>query len=196
MRGSELLWGSASGNGHMVAHAPYSSGEFLQYAVFQDANWDFRTFDFDRDLARADRLDGGLMNNIDPNLSDFFGRGGKLLQYHGWGDPGISPLSSIDYFSSVAKLMGGPAAVQNSYRLFMVPSMGHCWYGDGPTSFDPISAIDQWVEKGTAPDRIIASRWVDGKIDRTRPLCPYPQVAAYKGNGSTDATNNFVCKIR
>ena len=97
---------------------------------------------------------------------------------------------------SVARLMGGPGAVQNSYRLFMVPSMGHCWYGDGPTSFDPISAIDQWVEKGTAPDRIIASRWVDGKIDRTRPLCPYPQVAEYKGTASTDDANNFVCKIR
>ncbi len=74
--------------------------------------------------------------------------------------------------------------------------MAHCWDGDGTTAFDPLDALETWVEKGTAPDRIVASRWVDGKIDRTHPLCPYPQVAEYKGTGSIDVAENFICKAR
>jgi feruloyl esterase len=90
----------------------------------------------------------------------------------------------------------GARAVKNSLRLFMVPGMGHCNGGDGTDSFDMLSAIEKWVEQGKAPDRIEAARVRDGKTDRTRPLCPYPQVASYKGWGSTDDAANFVCSVR
>lgn len=176
-----------------AAQSPYGAGQWLRDAVFQDPKWDYRTFDFDADLTRADRLDNGLMTQS-PNLRDFFRRRGKLLHYHGWSDPGISPMSSVDYYSSVLNSVGD-ANVRNSYRLFMVPGMGHCFGGEGPTTFDPISAIEQWVEHGNPPDRIIASRWTAGKVDRTRPLCPYPQVASYKGTGSTDEAANFTCRM-
>jgi feruloyl esterase len=89
--------------------------------------------------------------------------------------------------------MGGASKVNESYRLFMAPGVSHCGGGDGPDEFDPITALEQWVEKGKPPDRIIASRIRDGKTERTRPLCPYPQVATYKGTGSTDDAANFSC---
>jgi feruloyl esterase len=91
--------------------------------------------------------------------------------------------------------MGGASKVGESYRLFMVPGMAHCSGGDGPNQFDTISALELWVEKGKAPDQIIASRVGDGKTERTRPLCPYPQVATYKGTGSTDDAANFSCSV-
>jgi feruloyl esterase len=94
------------------------------------------------------------------------------------------------------KAVGRANDVPNSYRLFMVPGMGHCFGGDGATVFDPIGAMERWVEEGRAPDRMIASRWTDGKVDRTRPLCPYPQVAEYKGAGTTDDAESFVCRAR
>lgn len=151
------------------------------------------TFDFDSGIARADRLDGGVTNAINPDLRDFFQRGGKLLQYHGWSDAGISPFNSIDYYNSVVRFMGGVDKVEDSYRLFMVPGMDHCAFGEGPNTFDAIGGVEQWVEQGKAPERIIASRLTDGKIDRTRPLCPYPEVAKYNGVGSTDDAANFTC---
>ena len=91
--------------------------------------------------------------------------------------------------------MGGASRVNQSYRLFMVPGMAHCSGGDGPNQFDTIRMLEQWVEKGKAPDQIIASRIRDGKTDRTRPLCPYPQMATYKGSGSTDDAANFACSV-
>jgi len=194
-RGGELLWGNPAANGSMVTQTGYGKGQWFRDAVFQNPKWDYRTFDFDRDLAEADRLDGGMMNDTDPNLRDFFRRGGKLLPYHGWSDPGISPLSSVNYYKSVVDFTRDPK-LEDSYRLFMIPGMGHCWGGDGPTSFGPVRAIEQWMETKTGPDRIVASHWVDGKIDRTRPLRPYPQIAAYKGTGSTDEATNFVCNSR
>jgi len=194
-RGGEVQWGDAAGNGHMVASASYGTGDFFKYIVFQDANWDYRTFDLDRSVEAADQSINGRLFNVDPDLRAFSRRGGKLLQYHGWSDPSIPPVSSVDYYNSVGKLLG-PDEIRNAYRLFMVPGMAHCWGGDGPTTFDPLGALEKWVEVGTAPDRIVASRWVDGKIDQTHPLCPYPQVAAYKGTGSTDVAENFICKVR
>ena len=151
------------------------------------------TFDFDSGVALADRIDDGVTRATDPNLRDFFRRGGKLLQYHGWSDPSISPLSSINYYNSVLDFMGGPANVRDSYRLFMAPGMDHCGGGDGPNTFDSIQAIKEWVEAGKAPEQIVAMRIRDGKTERTRPLCPYPQVATYKGTGSTDDGANFSC---
>ena len=86
-----------------------------------------------------------------------------------------------------------PSKLQSSYRLFMAPGMGHCGGGEGPNTFDMVRALEQWVEDGKAPDRIMASHATNGVVDRTRPLCPYPQVAEYKGTGSTDEATSFVC---
>ena len=195
--GSELGW--SSDLGRMYADpsdiTKTLATAYLRYAVFHDANWDYMTFDFDSGMALADRIDDGLTKATDPNLRDFFHLGGRLLQYHGWSDPSLSPLNSINYYNSVLDFMGGPINARDSYRLFMAPGMDHCGGGDGPNTFDSIHAIEEWVESGKAPDQIIASRIRDGKTERTRPLCPYPQVAAYKGAGSTDDAANFLCSV-
>ena len=179
---------------------------FFKYMVFDDPNWDYRTFrfdasdGFDSDLDYMDAKLGALFNAINPNLTPFKARGGKLIQYHGWSDPDITPLNSINYYESVTKAMaaGGNNALRETtqfYRLFMVPGMQHCAGGPGATTFDMVEALEQWVEKGIAPQRIVAERRVGGKTERTRPLCPYPQEAVYKGTGSTDDAANFSCMI-
>ena len=145
-------------------------------------------------ISRAEDTDNDTMNALDPNLKAFIDRRGRLIQYHGWSDPQISPGNSVQYYRRVLDALGGASRVQDSYRLFMAPGMDHCGGGEGPNTFDMVSALEQWVEKGQAPDRIVASRMREGKIDRTRPLCLYPQVAAFKGTGSTDDAANFVCK--
>jgi feruloyl esterase len=127
-------------------------------------------------------------------LKAFAARGGKMIQYHGWADPQIAPGSSVNYYRSVQELMGGSQQVEGFYRLFMVPGMAHCEGGDGTSTFDMLTALEGWVEKDQAPDQILAARIRGGRVDRTRPLCPYPQVALYKGAGSTDDAANFVCK--
>jgi feruloyl esterase len=195
--GSELGW--SSNVGRMYADPPditkTLATAYLRYAVFQDPEWDYMTFDFGSGMALADRIDDGVTKATDPNLQDFFGSGGRLLQFHGWSDPSISPLNSINYYNSVVDFMGGAANVRDSYRLFMAPGMDHCGGGNGPNTFDSIRAIEEWVEAGKAPDRIIASQIRDGKTERTRPLCPYPQVATYRGTGSTDDAANFSCSV-
>jgi feruloyl esterase len=193
--GSDLGW--SSDVGRMYPDPPditkTLATAYLRYAMLQDPTWDYMKFDFDSGMALADRIDEGLTRATDPNLRDFFQRGGKLLQYHGWSDPSISPLNSINYYNSVLEFMGGPAKVQKSYRLFMAPGMNHCGGGDGPNTFDSIRAIEEWVEAGKAPEAIIASQLKEGKVIRNRPLCPFPQIAAYKGTGSIDDAANFVC---
>jgi len=167
----------------------------FKYLVFKNPNWDFHTLNFDSDVALADKLDNGIITATNPNLKEFFAQGGKLLLYHGWNDGAIAPQNTINYYNSVADAMGGSAKVQDSMRLFMAPGMDHCYGGDGPFDFDTIAALEQWAEKGNAPDQIVAGHLLKGppKPDRTRPLCPYPQVAKYKGSGGTDEASNFVC---
>ena len=114
--------------------------------------------------------------------------------YHGWADPGIPAGNSVEYYTNVVKSMGGESRTSNAIRLFMLPGVGHCQGGDGPGTFDALGTLDRWRDGGVAPDSIPASHSTNGVVDRTRPLCPYPQVARYKGTGDTNLAENFVCK--
>ena len=185
--GSEAGWGlwiaGTDVPQHNLQHLISCAG--LSNFVFDDPNWDWKTFDFDKDVALADKKLGAVLNHTNPDLSGFKQHGGKLLQYHGWNDPAISPLNSVDYFESVQHKMGD---TQSFYRLFMMPGVEHCAGGPGPSQFDRMGTIVDWVEHGKAPDRIIAS-----KPGRTRPLCAYPKIAKYTGSGNTDDGANFVC---
>jgi feruloyl esterase len=190
-----LAYGSELGWATFGAPQPFGIGvQMFQYLVFNDPNWDFKTLNFDEHMALVEKAEAGLINARDPNLSKFTSRGGKLIQYHGWSDPQIPSASSTQYYQSVLEKMGGPSKVMDSYRLFMVPGMNHCGGGDGTATFDMLTALENWVEKKQAPAQIPASHTSDGRVDRTRPLCPFPQVASYKGSGSTDDAASFTCK--
>jgi feruloyl esterase len=164
-----------------------------KYLLHQDNTaWDWRTFDLDADTKAADEK-FGYINAVSPDLSAFKKRGGKLLMYHGWNDQLISPKNSINYYQSVLSKMGGKQ--DDWYRLFMVPGMGHCQGGAGPNQFNIFGALERWKEGGEAPQVVQASHVSNNRVDMTRPLCPYPQVATYKGVGSTNDAANFACKV-
>jgi feruloyl esterase len=164
--GSELVWATLAGGPKPIALAD----DYFKYVVFENPNWDFKTLNFDSDFAKAERRDGGILSATNPDLRPFFSHGGKLIQYHGWTDQQVMPRNSIDYYNSVVKEIGDAAKTGDSYRLFMAPGMGHCGGGEGPNKFDMVGALAQWVEKGKAPDAILASR-NEGNASRTRPLC-------------------------
>ena len=158
--------------------------------MFHDAAWDPRSFDFDKDLSFADHALPQI-DSMDANLTPFKQRHGKLLMYYGWADPVVAPEEGIRYYESVERATPG---AHDFVRLFMVPGMGHCGGGTGPDTFDLLGTLDRWASNGGAPDGIVVSRSTDGKVDRTRPLCPWPQVAKWKGSGSTDDAAQFECK--
>lgn len=184
--GSELQWDVFAGSDEPPIVASY-----FKYLLFKDPAWDFRKLDFDKDVALADKADNGLIGATDPNLKPFIAHGGKLLLYHGWSDGLIAPQNTIHYYNNVMKILGAKA--EGSVRLFMAPGMEHCGNGDGPNRFDAVAALDDWVEHRKPPARIVATHRKAGQIDRTRPLCPYPQVATYSGKGSIDDAANFTC---
>lgn len=243
------LWiTNPDGTGTASYQLAFGAGAF-KYMVFDDPNYDYRSFDFDKDFRLARRkLDpvGGAYN---PRLAGIRSAGKKIIHYHGWADTALTPRGSIDYYRAVAAVLGGARLpngvgavasfieleqlievaklldadrpsngnglpqIADFYRLFMAPGMAHCSGGPGPNSFgqnyalnalspdpqhDVVQAIVDWVENGTAPDRIIATKYNNdvvgaGNVLRTRPLCPYPQVAKYNGSGSTDDAANFSC---
>jgi feruloyl esterase len=189
--GSELGWAVMGGGPE--PYAPIL--EQARYVVYQDPKWDWRTFDFDKDNDRFERPEYLIMNATDPHIEKFVGHGGKLLMYHGWADQNVSPYNTVDYFQRVREALG-PAKADASVRLFMAPGMAHCGGGAGPNTFDKIGVLDRWVEDGKPPASIVASHSAGGKVDRTRPLCPYPQMAVYKGSGSIDDAANFTCGAR
>jgi len=190
-------------------------GRFIQ-EIPAPGVWDYSTFNFDSDMASADAKPVGgavTMNAVDPELGDFrrANRQGKIIQWHGWEDPAISAVSSVDYYNEV--LSANPGA-REFYRLFMAPGMLHCGSGPGPNSFgqslaqatpldhsaqnDILTALERWVENGVPPKRIVAVKYVNDQpaqgVLRTRPLCAYPRVAVYRGSGSTDDAANFDCR--
>ena len=182
--------------------------QFFKNMVFDNPDWQFRTFDLDRDTKAADDKMAPILNSTDPDLSAFRKRGGKLIVYHGWADAAIAPQNAIDYVDSVSAKMGAQD-VDGFLRLYMVPGMQHCGGGSGVTSFgggtpygdrfhDVDAALEAWVEQGLAPSQIVATKYKNAAdpasgVVRTRPLCPYPAVASWKGSGSTDDAANFAC---
>lgn len=167
--------------------------QFFRYEAFRAGNpaYDWRTFNFDKDLAKVADL-AKLHNALNPDLSRFQKRGGKLIVYNGWSDPVVPPIRIVQYYERVETVMG-PARTREFARLFMAPGMNHCGGGPGPNSFDSLAAFDRWVEHGQAPDQIVASHSTNRVVDRTRPLCAYPEVAKWKGTGSIDDAANFQC---
>ncbi|SPE36283.1 conserved exported hypothetical protein [Candidatus Sulfopaludibacter sp. SbA3] len=177
------------------------SSQFFSRMVYENAAWDYRKFDPEREMKAADAKLAGVLNATDPDMKKFKDRGGKLILYHGWSDAAIPPVNAIHYYESVVSKMG--AASSDSFvRLYMVPGMQHCGGGPGPNSFwstnptargdsqhDMEAALEKWVEGGSAPGPIIATHGAE----RTRELCPYPQVAKWNGTGSVDQAGSFSC---
>ena len=175
--------------------------------VFGDPKWDFHGFDPDHDVRVADQKLAPILNATDPDLSKFVAHGGKLILYHGWADQVIQPHTTVDYYQRVRDTIGRQATA-DSVRLFMVPGMLHCFGGPGPNSFGQFAAgagepdtkigaaLQRWVEEGAAPERIVATKRKNdpaNEVVRTRPLCAFPNVAHYRGAGSTDDAASFDC---
>lgn len=184
--GSETTWTMLSQRNPNPADLPMGT---FQYATYQDANWDWHTFDLDRDTTAADEKFGYV--NATSDLNAFKNRGGKLLMYHGWSDTAISPENSINLYTNIVQKTGSKS--DNWIKLYMIPGMGHC-QGGGTDQFNKMGVIERWREANTAPEAIMAAHVTGSNVEMTRPLCPYPQVAVYKGVGSTNDAANFSCK--
>jgi hypothetical protein len=177
---------------------------FFRYMVYDDPAWSGLKANVDEAQRAANERMAEPLNATDPDLSRFTARGGKLILYHGWNDPAISPLNTITYFENVGAKLGS-AQVEKSVRLYMVPGMSHCAGGPGPSAFGQLgiptakgngafSQLQDWVEIGNAPATIVATKYTaDGKVEMTRPLCPYPQIAQYDGHGNPNDSESFSC---
>jgi feruloyl esterase len=184
---------------------------FFKYFVFDDPSWNFLKWNYDKDMAFTDKKLAAEINATNPDLKAFRAHGGKLLLYHGWTDPGASPLETLDYYDDVVAALSGTNAdmpgretrafvqriqsTENFARVFMVPGMDHCGGGPGPNVFNAFGPLVNWVEKGHAPARIVGAHMANGKPAFTRPLCPYPETARYSGKGSTNDAANFACRL-
>jgi feruloyl esterase len=217
-----LPGGELGGNGWQgwITGSSRNSSEGSKYAagyfrnlVYSNPKWDIASFDLDRDLKAAQEKTGQQLDAVNPDLTAFSARGGKLILYHGWNDPAISALGTVDYYNQVLQAMGQPETA-SFVRLFMVPGMQHCGGGPGPASFgqfgpsfnpaldDPAHnitfALENWVEKGTAPEQVIARGNTDatgaGKGEPfSQPICAYPKAAEYKGSGDRKDAASYAC---
>jgi len=187
--GSETAWSPALNINY--------ADQFLRFMAFADnppAAYSYRDFNFETDIPALEEYAAvydPVPPHEDPDMSAFHARGGKLIVYHGWADPTVSPLTSIDFHAEVAGKFGGAGGISDWYRLFMVPGMLHCRGGDVPDQFDMLSSMVDWVEKGQAPDVIIATQLDGQTIVRTRPLYPYPSVARYSQTGDVNDAANW-----
>ncbi|MFT3720721.1 tannase/feruloyl esterase family alpha/beta hydrolase [Pseudorhodoferax sp.] len=200
--GSEAGWGGYWGGAEPVR------ADYWRLWVFQNPQWNWWTFDYDRDLAYADAKVSPLVDQTSTDLAAFKAAGGKAIVFQGWQDAVVNPVDTIAYYERLRAAQGGQAAADAFFRLFLVPGMGHCSGGAGATTFgnsggqapnasaanDLLMALDRWVEQGAAPDSIVAARVAGGTVERTRPLCAYPKKAVYKGSGSTDDAASFSCQ--
>lgn len=180
------------GLGRMEAFAD----TFFKYFAFRkdDPDYDWRRLDFDKDLDKMDHV-RSMLDAVETDMSTFKRRGGKIVSYHGWADGGPPAAFSAKYYKDVLAKMG-EKETKEFYRLFMVPGMFHCDDGFGPSRFDPMTALINWVEAGVAPDSIHAEQVRDGQVVRSRPLCPYPLISKYKGSGDMNVARNFSCASR
>ena len=185
-RGGENAWTRMSNpNPFPISQSTY------QYALHEDPAWDWRTFNLNREVADADEKLGPI-DAVNPDLSAFRDRGGKLLMYHGWADQLISAENSINYRANVEAKLGGNQ--DNWFRFYMVPGMQHCRGGEGPNQFNVMGALERWKELSEPLAQILATHVTNSVVDRTRLLCPYPQMAVYSGLGSINDAANFSCK--
>lgn len=178
--------------------------QFFGAMVYGDANWDYHTFDFDKDVAKADATLGPVINSDSPDLHEFADRGGKLILFQGWDDAAVTPWGTLAYYHKVEKTMT-PAKAHDFVRLFMVPGMMHCGGGPGAGSFDTVAAMEQWKEHGTAPETMIGSHFDDPlavlaglptkPASATRTLCAYPKISQWTGKGSATAAENYACVL-
>jgi pimeloyl-ACP methyl ester carboxylesterase len=197
--GSEYQWPAwVSGRD---ASGPIMGRQFFGYLVHSNPKWDVAAFDIDRDYGLARKQVGPAVDAVDPDLRPFLRRGGKLLMYHGWDDAAIPAGNTLRYHAAMMRASGRPAARQT--RLFMLPGVGHCLGGNGPSSIDYVAELDRWSESGTAPERLVATlpdnmvnamMGLPSKTLRSRPICAWPKSARYKGTGSIDDAENFVCR--
>jgi feruloyl esterase len=170
--------------------------DFFRFLVFQDPAWDYRTrpVNLGSDVDRAARVHPSF-NPTSPDLSAFVGRGGRLLIYGGWNDVAIPPTANTDYYDAVVAAMGRDRAA-NAVRLFMVPGMGHCPGTTGPNAvdFDALAIVKDWRRTGQPPAAIVGQRFRNGAAGGQALLCPYPQVAEYRGSGDPGLASSFVCR--
>jgi feruloyl esterase len=172
------------------------SEQNMRFLAFDkdEPGFSWRLLRFPADLPRL-RVMTEILSPLDPNLNPYRKRGGKLLMYHGWADPAISAYGTIDYFDKVIKAVGGAREADSFARLYLAPGMHHCSGGFGPSTFDMLPVLEHWVENGVAPQAVVARQLADGKVVRSRPLCPHPQVARYSGSGSVDDAASFRCEV-
>ncbi|WP_436520929.1 tannase/feruloyl esterase family alpha/beta hydrolase [Actinoplanes sp. HUAS TT8] len=193
--GSEANWAhwvtpTAAGDPAVAEANATNALKYLAYpgvrpsATLRDLHYDSATF-------QEINQQSGIYDATDPDLSAFRAAGGKLLLWHGWADPAISPYGTIAYYHALTERMGGTAATQRFARLFMLPGVAHCGGGQGPDAIDALTPTLAWVENGVAPDRLVATKYQDDDVVRTRPVYPYPTVARYDGSGSVDDAANF-----
>jgi len=181
--------------------ASTAGSQFYLFAVLQKPDADLAKIDIGEAVQMADQK-FGYINHTNPDLSGFIQRGGKLLIYHGWNDPDVPVYNSINYYSTFVDMLqrtgkmnhaDALAQAQKSVRLFTAPGMGHCGGGPGPNSFDTVKTLDQWVDQGVAPEKIVATHAGDGETTFSRPLCPYPQYAQYSGKGDRKDAASWTC---